>query len=152
CLHHTPRTFIGQSPSAGCSALGIFLPTAAADCQRIQVAKEGLEPSRPKAAAFETAASSIPPPGREPENRQQKTEDRNLSGSVSLFSVFCYLFSGPVRRAGVEPAQRCRGWVTATEARQCPADACPRSQELGVRGQRKITVLEFWPLTPDPRF
>jgi hypothetical protein len=28
-----------------------------------------------------------------------------------------------VRRAGVEPAQRFRGWVTATEARQCPADA-----------------------------
>src|SRR5688572_13439367 len=28
-----------------------------------------------------------------------------------------------VRRAGVEPAQPEGGWVTATEARQCPADA-----------------------------
>lgn len=28
-----------------------------------------------------------------------------------------------MRRAGVEPAQPAGGWVTATEARQCPADA-----------------------------
>ena len=28
-----------------------------------------------------------------------------------------------VRRAGVEPAQQSSGWVTATWARQCPADA-----------------------------
>ncbi len=32
--------------------------------------------------------------------------------------------SQKVRRAGVEPAKPEGGWVTATGARQCPADAC----------------------------
>ena len=45
-----------------------------------------------------------------------------------------------VRRAGVEPAKPEGGWVTATEACQCPTDACYRVAQVGVEPTASLVL------------